>query len=150
MKALIDTGSVISIIPVGLLKLAQELGVDMDSMVTMLGEAEENQVLDASGNPMKFLMRIAVDIKVKGAKQAKVHLHIQQSSDTSILIGTNAMEALGIEVTLKPETDTNQETQQSTFKKTVKVRSATWLDELREDKDWSPVIEAVEKDVEVE
>ncbi|KAK6029636.1 hypothetical protein OSTOST_04251 [Ostertagia ostertagi] len=119
-RALIDTGSVVSIIPVGLLKLAQERGVDMDRMVTMLGEPNQNQVLDASGNPMKFLMRIAVEIEVKGAKRAKVQLHVQQSDDTLILLGTNAMKALGIEVNLKPETDLNHETHSTTKKDAVK------------------------------
>ncbi|KAK6056865.1 hypothetical protein COOONC_05627 [Cooperia oncophora] len=108
-KALIDTGSVISIIPVGLLQLAHNLGADIDQTGTILGDADKDEVLDASGNPMTFLKRIAVDIKVKGAKKANVQLHVQQASDTLILLGTNAMEALGIGVSLTPETDTDTE-----------------------------------------
>ncbi|KAK6056183.1 hypothetical protein COOONC_06312, partial [Cooperia oncophora] len=122
-KALIDTGSVISIIPVGLLQLAQKSGADIDTMATILGDADKDEVLDASGNPMTFLKRIAVDIKVKGAKKANVQLHVQQASDTLILLGTNAMEALGIGVSLTPETDTegDHEVQQT---KSKQVKSA--------------------------
>ncbi|VDO06692.1 unnamed protein product [Haemonchus placei] len=109
VNALVDTGSVISIISVGLLKLALDQGVDVDKVVTMLGEADKDKVLDASGNPMKFLMRIAVDVKVKGANSARVQLHVQHTHDTFILLGTNAMKALGIEVILKPESSTKQE-----------------------------------------
>ncbi|KAL6729616.1 hypothetical protein Aduo_000658 [Ancylostoma duodenale] len=106
-KALIDTGSVISIIPVGLLKRAQHAGSDLDEMVTMMEDDDDVQVYDASGNPMEFLMRIALEIKVQGAGRAKTQLYIQQSKDQLVLLGTNVLAALGIEVKLNPEKDEN-------------------------------------------
>ncbi|KAL6723983.1 hypothetical protein Aduo_018922 [Ancylostoma duodenale] len=106
-KALIDTGSVISIIPVGLLKRAQHAGSDLDEMVTMMEDDDDVQVYDASGNPMEFLMRIALEIKVQGAGRAKTQLYIQQSKDQLVLLGTNVLAALGIEVKLHPEKDEN-------------------------------------------
>ncbi|KAL6724159.1 hypothetical protein Aduo_019072 [Ancylostoma duodenale] len=104
-KALIDTGSTISIIPVGFLKRAQETGADLDQMVTMMGDGNETQVYDASGNPMKFLMRIATDVKVCGARATTAQLRVQQSRDEVIMLGTNVLGALGIQVTLNPSTD---------------------------------------------
>ncbi|RCN27353.1 hypothetical protein ANCCAN_26913 [Ancylostoma caninum] len=97
-KALIDTGSVITIIPLGLLKRAMEQGADLDNMVTMMGNGSDSQVYDASGNPMSFLMLIAATVSVEGAGTARVQMHIQKSNNDMILIGTNALEALGIHI----------------------------------------------------
>ncbi|KAL6733919.1 hypothetical protein Aduo_004519 [Ancylostoma duodenale] len=97
-KALIDSGSVITILPLGLLKKARGQGADLDKMVTMMGDGGDTQVHDASGNPMSFLMRIATAIQVKGGGCARVQMHIQKSDSDTILIGTNAFEALGIQI----------------------------------------------------
>ncbi|EYB82894.1 hypothetical protein Y032_0348g3182 [Ancylostoma ceylanicum] len=99
-KALIDTGSVITIIPLGLLKKAMEQGADLDEMVTMMGSGSATQVYDASGNPMSFLMLIATTISVEGAGSARVQMHIQKSENDTILLGTNALESLGIRIQL--------------------------------------------------
>ncbi|ETN83731.1 hypothetical protein NECAME_17359 [Necator americanus] len=65
--------------------------------------AKTAQVYDASGNPMTFLMRIAANIRVHGAGKAKIQLHIQESNSQVILLGTNALAPLGIELKLNPE-----------------------------------------------
>ncbi|RCN43506.1 hypothetical protein ANCCAN_10514 [Ancylostoma caninum] len=99
-KALIDTGSVITIIPLGLLKKAMKRGADLDKMVTMMGSGSATQVYDASGNLMSFLMLIAATISVEGAGSARVQMHIQKSENDTILLGTNALESLGIRIQL--------------------------------------------------
>ncbi|EYC24467.1 hypothetical protein Y032_0013g1920 [Ancylostoma ceylanicum] len=99
-EALIDSGSVITILPLGLLKKARDQGADLDKMVTMMGDGGDSQVQDASGNPMSFLMRIATAIQVKGGGSARVQMHIQKSDSDTILIGTNAFEALRIQIRL--------------------------------------------------
>ncbi|KAK6036368.1 zinc knuckle [Cooperia oncophora] len=81
-KALVDTGSVISIIPVGLLK--------------------RRRLFDASGNAMSFLSEITTEVMVIGASTACVHMHVQQSNDDTLLLGTNALEVLGISLKLTP------------------------------------------------
>ncbi|KAK6054478.1 zinc knuckle [Cooperia oncophora] len=104
-KALIDTGSVISIISLGTLRRAQKEGADLDSMVTMLGEVNVQDIKDASGNPMKFLQLISTNLEVQGAGKARVLMHVQDSMNETILLGTNALESLGIYITFKkPDT----------------------------------------------
>ncbi|EYC38184.1 hypothetical protein Y032_0736g1942 [Ancylostoma ceylanicum] len=110
IKALIDTGSVISVIPVGVVEKVQRSGVDLDSMATMMGDGEEAQVYNASGDPMEFLMRIATDVKVCGAGSATAQFHLQQSSDEVFMLGTNVLGALGIHVKLSPEGGLNTKT----------------------------------------
>ncbi|RCN48228.1 zinc knuckle [Ancylostoma caninum] len=102
-KALIDTGSVISVTPVGFLKKAQRAGVDLDRMVTIMGDGKEAQVCNASGDPMEFLMRIATEVRVCGAGSATAQFHVQQSSDEVLMLGTNVLGALGIHVKFSPE-----------------------------------------------
>ncbi|RCN44013.1 hypothetical protein ANCCAN_09958, partial [Ancylostoma caninum] len=101
-KALIDSGSVITIIPLGLLKKAKNQGIDLNKMVTMLDDSGKAQVYDASGNPMSFLMLIAASIEVKGGSSAKVQMHIHKSESNIILLGTNALNALGIQIRVEP------------------------------------------------
>ncbi|KAL6742447.1 hypothetical protein Aduo_015596 [Ancylostoma duodenale] len=102
-KALLDTGSVISVIPVGFLKKAQSAGVNLDSMVTMMGDGKEAQAYNASGDPTKFLMRIATKVRICGAGSATAQLHVQQSSDEVLMLLTNVLGALGIQVKFIPE-----------------------------------------------
>ncbi|KAK6027430.1 hypothetical protein OSTOST_06538, partial [Ostertagia ostertagi] len=70
IDAMIDTGSVVSIVPLGLLL-----------------EAKEEK--DRSGQS---------EVNVQGAGQARVQLHIQRSKDKIVLLGTNALQALNIHI----------------------------------------------------
>ncbi|KAL6742133.1 hypothetical protein Aduo_015321 [Ancylostoma duodenale] len=97
-KAMIDTGSIISILPLGLLKLALENGSPLDDLVTMLRDGDGRKIVDASGNEMSFLMLVATDVQVLGAGSARVQFHIQRTPDTLILLGMNALESSGIEI----------------------------------------------------
>ncbi|RCN36406.1 zinc knuckle, partial [Ancylostoma caninum] len=101
-KALIDTGSVLSIMPVGLLKRAQNR-VDFDQLVEIKDNINIQQVIDASGQSMHFLGVIAALVKVQGAGEAKVQMHVQKTADCTLLLGTNALEFLGIRVTLSDQ-----------------------------------------------
>ncbi|KAK6057644.1 hypothetical protein COOONC_04799 [Cooperia oncophora] len=77
VDAMIDTGSVVSIVPLGLLLEAKKNRVDLDSLVTMMGNGNSQKVVDASGNAMRFLMLIATEVDVQGAGRARV----QQAGD---------------------------------------------------------------------
>ncbi|VDP48352.1 unnamed protein product [Heligmosomoides polygyrus] len=55
VEALIDTGSVISILPAGLLKLAKSRGFDIDKEVELVSNDQKRKVFDASGTQMDFL-----------------------------------------------------------------------------------------------
>ncbi|KAK6017926.1 hypothetical protein OSTOST_16543 [Ostertagia ostertagi] len=100
IDAMIDTGSVVSIVPLGLLLEAKEKKIDLDSLVTIMGDGNSQRVVDASGNAMSFLMLIATEVNVQGAGQARVQLHIQRSKDKIVLLGTNALQALNIHIQL--------------------------------------------------
>ncbi|KAK5982447.1 hypothetical protein GCK32_010167, partial [Trichostrongylus colubriformis] len=99
-KAMIDTGSVISIVPMGLLKRAQREGADLDKSVTVMNPTDNRPILDASGNAMSFLKLIATNVRIQEAQWARVQLHVQDSPETLVLMGANALKALGIDVTL--------------------------------------------------
>ncbi|KAK6059562.1 zinc knuckle [Cooperia oncophora] len=86
VKALIDTGSVVSIIPVGLLKQARGQGVDLDSEARIVGDGKQRKLFDASGNAMSFLSEIVTEVTVIGASTACVHMHVQQSKDNTLLL----------------------------------------------------------------
>ncbi|RCN45604.1 hypothetical protein ANCCAN_08440 [Ancylostoma caninum] len=105
-KAMIDTGSIISILPLGLLKLALENGSPLDDLVTMLGDGDSRKIVDASGNEMSFLMLVATDVQVLGAGLARVQFHIQKTPDTLILLGMNALKSLGIQICMNRTQDT--------------------------------------------
>ncbi|VDO24507.1 unnamed protein product [Heligmosomoides polygyrus] len=76
-KALIDTGSVLSIIPTGFLYPLKEKGEDLDSMVTLLEPPRNRNISDVSGNPMKFLMRLDTQLAFQpGGKSVKVQFLI--------------------------------------------------------------------------
>ncbi|KAL6724058.1 hypothetical protein Aduo_018992 [Ancylostoma duodenale] len=68
----------------------------------MLDDSGKGQVYDASGNMMSFLMLIAASTDVKGNSSAKVQMHIHKSESNIILLGTNALNAMGIQVRVKP------------------------------------------------
>ncbi|EYC14484.1 hypothetical protein Y032_0040g234 [Ancylostoma ceylanicum] len=97
-KALIDTGSVISIVPVGLLKMARQQGVNFDAEAAKVGSGNERTLIDASGNPMGFLAELVANVRVQEAGKAPVHLHVQRTQDTTLLLGTNALSELGITI----------------------------------------------------
>ncbi|KAK6056897.1 zinc knuckle [Cooperia oncophora] len=87
-KALVDTGSVISIIPVGLLKRVREQGADLDAKAHIVGDGKQRRLFDASGNAMSFLSEIKTEVMVIGASTACVHMHVQQSNDDTLLLGS--------------------------------------------------------------
>ncbi|RCN25826.1 zinc knuckle [Ancylostoma caninum] len=97
-RALVDTGSIITIVPVGLLKRARNEGIDLDSKVTMIGKGGEQRIVDASGNPMQFHMIIEADVKLVGSPTIKAQMHVHPSSYEVLLLGTNVLGALGVRV----------------------------------------------------
>ncbi|KAK6061398.1 hypothetical protein COOONC_00934 [Cooperia oncophora] len=82
-KALVDTGSVFSIT---LLKRVREQGVDLDDKAHIVGMGKNAE--------------ITTEVMVIGASTVCVHMHMQQSNDDTLLLGTNALEVLGISLEL--------------------------------------------------
>uniref|UniRef100_A0A7I4YDV5 CCHC-type domain-containing protein n=1 Tax=Haemonchus contortus TaxID=6289 RepID=A0A7I4YDV5_HAECO len=111
VSAILDTGSMISIMPVGMLARAQKSGFDVDSLEVVPKESMV-PVFDASGNSMAFLGAVKVDIELDGGDSKEVAFHISDMKEGELLLGTDALEKLGVQVTLTPK-DSNMWSQDS-------------------------------------
>ncbi|VDO18786.1 unnamed protein product [Heligmosomoides polygyrus] len=103
VPAILDTGSMISIVPVGILARAQDAGFDIDSLEVLPRESM-GPVYDASNNQMVFLGAVKLNVELEGGKKVEVAFHISDEKGESILLGTNALGKLGVQVLLSPET----------------------------------------------
>ncbi|CAJ0608728.1 unnamed protein product [Cylicocyclus nassatus] len=102
VPAILDTGSMISIVPVGVLARAKKAGYDVD-VLEMISDRKLNPVYDASTNKMSFLGAVKVLVKLEGGKKSIVAFHISDVKDDDVLITTNALAALGVDIILKTE-----------------------------------------------
>ncbi|VDL70758.1 unnamed protein product [Nippostrongylus brasiliensis] len=98
-QALLDTGSMISIIPLGVLVKAKRRGFDIDSLEP-IDKKEIEPVFDASNNPMTFLGAVRIKVQLVGGPCAAVAFHTAKVDDNEILIGTNALPSLGVKLSL--------------------------------------------------
>ncbi|KAL6726279.1 hypothetical protein Aduo_008267 [Ancylostoma duodenale] len=57
---------------------------------------------DASGNRMTFLGAVKVRVEMEGGKKSEVAFHISDVKDDDILLGTNSLNELGVQLTLVP------------------------------------------------
>ncbi|EYC41356.1 hypothetical protein Y032_0572g141 [Ancylostoma ceylanicum] len=100
-EALIDTGSMVSILSIGILRSAQQRGIDVDALET-IGSDSMKPVYDASNNKMKFLGAVYVDVAIKGGRKSRVPFHISQEKGCEVLLGTNALNNLGVTINISP------------------------------------------------
>ncbi|KHJ97216.1 ATPase family protein [Oesophagostomum dentatum] len=89
----------ISILPAKILKDAQRSGYDVDQLEVL--DINSTTILDASNNVMNFLGATIVEIELVGGRKHDVAFHVSQENDNEILLGTNALAALGVDLTLK-------------------------------------------------
>ncbi|EYC18252.1 hypothetical protein Y032_0028g1760 [Ancylostoma ceylanicum] len=102
-NALLDSGSMISIIPLKVLAEAYDRGYDVDSL-ERVDERDMEAVFDASNNAMNFLGGVKIHVTLEGGKSSNVAFHISEEDSTEVLIGTNALKKLGVSITVTPET----------------------------------------------
>ncbi|RCN34048.1 zinc knuckle [Ancylostoma caninum] len=102
MPAILDTGSIISILPVGVLARARDAGFDVNSL-EVLPESSMVPVYDASGNRMTFLGAVKVYVGLEDGKKSEVAFHILDVKDDDILLSTNSLKELGVQLTLVPD-----------------------------------------------
>ncbi|VDL84828.1 unnamed protein product [Nippostrongylus brasiliensis] len=110
-QILLDTGSMISIIPVGLLAAAQGKGYDVDAL-EVAPRKEMIPVFDASGKRMDFLGAVKIKVELEGGKGSEVAFHIPDMNDKEILRCTNALEGLGVRVTMSQEVTRKEPTEE--------------------------------------
>ncbi|EYC34973.1 hypothetical protein Y032_1220g3764 [Ancylostoma ceylanicum] len=67
-------------------------------------------VYDASGNRMTFLGAVKIWVELEGGKKSEVAFHISDVKDDDILIGTNSLKELGVQLTfIQDETKHSEE-----------------------------------------
>lgn len=84
--ALIDSGSMVSIIPIGLLEKAQRRGFDVDSLATT-SSREISPLFDASDNQIDVLGAVEIDAELEGGRKALVTFHITNQFQNEVLLG---------------------------------------------------------------
>ncbi|VDP29866.1 unnamed protein product [Heligmosomoides polygyrus] len=96
--ALIDSGSMVSLISVDVLEEALSNGFDVDVLPT-LTRKEIGPIFDASGNAMEVFGAVTIEVELEGGLKDNVTFHIIKQSD-EILVGMNALERLGVRITI--------------------------------------------------
>ncbi|KHJ79202.1 hypothetical protein OESDEN_21158 [Oesophagostomum dentatum] len=104
VPAMLDTGSMISIIPVGPIAQARGKGYDVESLKLVEGR-EMVPVCDASGNLMKFLGAVKMEVELENGRKSLVAFHIADTCEKEVLLGTNSLRDLGIEVVIGKSSD---------------------------------------------
>nr|CDJ98100.1 unnamed protein product [Haemonchus contortus] len=102
VPAILDTGSMISILPVELLARAQKEAFDMEKL-EVLPEESMVPVCDASCNRMNFLGAIKMQVYLEGGDTAIVAFHIADTNDKDILLGMNALDRLVVQLVIRSE-----------------------------------------------
>ncbi|KAK6016205.1 zinc knuckle, partial [Ostertagia ostertagi] len=97
--ALIDTGSMISVVPVNILAKAQDKGVNVDAL-RLVENSQLTPVFDASNKRMAFLGAVYVEAELEGGNPGLVPFHISPSRNDEIILGTNALSKLGVKVSV--------------------------------------------------
>lgn len=105
--ALLDTGSELSILPVGILQQALGDGIDIDTEVKELILPEAATITDASGTTMKFLTAVELPVKDESdGQEVVVKMFVSMRQHDTVIIGTNAIPAMGYKISKimrKPE-----------------------------------------------
>ncbi|KAL6728884.1 hypothetical protein Aduo_010617 [Ancylostoma duodenale] len=130
--ALLDTGSEVSILPARILKQAIRDGINIDEVVEELPFDTAARVVDASGNAMKFLTVVRIDIREDGAQQSpvQVSMHVAQGETSALVLGTNILPVLGYRLakkhrrrTSRPKYERNRNTD---LEPESSVKTAKW------------------------
>ncbi|VDO21101.1 unnamed protein product [Haemonchus placei] len=105
VPAIVDTGSTISIIPVGILAKAQKASYDVDSL-EVLSDDSIIPVFDASRNHIAFVGANKIAVVLEERNKVEVAFHIADDNEADILLGTNTLGKLGVQVVLPPQEQT--------------------------------------------
>ncbi|KAK6019494.1 hypothetical protein OSTOST_14870 [Ostertagia ostertagi] len=114
--ALIDTGSMISIVPVEVLGKAKDRGFDVDTL-KLVEKSQLAPVFDASENKMEFLGAVFIETELEGGNRCVVPFHISPAKDEELILGTNALSRLGVEVSIvRNEVEGNRRERKGTMR----------------------------------
>uniref|UniRef100_A0A7I4Z4H8 Reverse transcriptase domain-containing protein n=1 Tax=Haemonchus contortus TaxID=6289 RepID=A0A7I4Z4H8_HAECO len=99
VTALLDTGLMISTVPVRVLAPAKDRGFDVDRF-ELIKECKNAPVYDASNNRMEFLGAVRIMVELEGGRSSDVAFYIVNSCDDEVLLGTNALSDLEVDLTI--------------------------------------------------
>ncbi|EYC04932.1 hypothetical protein Y032_0085g1872 [Ancylostoma ceylanicum] len=95
-KALLDTGSQISIIPLGMFQASLASGFDLDADVEEIPINQRAPVYDASGNKMSFKGAVRLTLQLGNGAKRRIAVFVMAGGDGKVVLGTNALAKLGI------------------------------------------------------
>ncbi|VDO75569.1 unnamed protein product [Heligmosomoides polygyrus] len=105
-RALLDTGSQISIISLKMLRAARTAGFHVDSDVEEITLGEPMPIYDASRiydeNKMTFKGAVRLTLQVDDGTKRRVALFVKEGGDGTLVFGTNALHILGFTLTSGP------------------------------------------------
>ncbi|KAL6728911.1 hypothetical protein Aduo_000017 [Ancylostoma duodenale] len=90
-RALLDSGSQVSILPLELLLTAQSSGFDLDADVEEIPQLEHPPIYDASGNRMNFKGAVRLSMRLKNGPRKKVAFLVIKGSEERLVLGTNIL-----------------------------------------------------------
>ncbi|KAL6723459.1 hypothetical protein Aduo_018466 [Ancylostoma duodenale] len=94
-RALLDSGSQISKLPLELLTTAQNAGFDLDSDAEEIPQLEHPSIYDASGYLMNFKGAARLSIRLKNGPKQRVAFFVMKGSDGRLVLDTNTLKVLG-------------------------------------------------------
>nr|CDJ82535.1 Zinc finger domain containing protein [Haemonchus contortus] len=123
-KALLDTGSQTTIIPVRLLKKAMDRKVDLDEYIERI-PGPNTKVRDASGN-MEFFDTIRIAIRLEDQVKA-VSAFVGRSPDEVVILGTNALELFNLRPLKGSEAKSEHMAAKRTASVAAEVKNRTYV-----------------------
>ncbi|KAK6033260.1 hypothetical protein OSTOST_00527 [Ostertagia ostertagi] len=113
-NALVDTGSMISINPIEIVARAQDRGFDVDSL-SVVPKSKLKPVFDASNNEMKLMSAVYIQVETEGRRSELIAFHISPAKEAEVIIGTNALNKLGVEVSIDTKSRVNIKVDEETL-----------------------------------
>ncbi|VDO97483.1 unnamed protein product [Heligmosomoides polygyrus] len=95
-RALLDSGSQVSIIPLETLNTAWKAGFDLNADVEEIPLTEKAAVYDASGNQMTFKGAVRLTMQLQDGIKQRIACFVMKGGDGMIVLGTNALQKLGV------------------------------------------------------
>ncbi|KAL6743019.1 hypothetical protein Aduo_016106 [Ancylostoma duodenale] len=116
-RALLDSGSQVSILPLELLLTAQSSGFDLDADVEEIPQLEHPPIYDASGNRMNFKGAVRLSMRLKNGPRKRVAFLMIKGSEERLVLGTNILGMLGYNLCKVRNNQKSVEAKQSNMKR---------------------------------
>ncbi|EYC35032.1 hypothetical protein Y032_1180g3735 [Ancylostoma ceylanicum] len=123
VKALLDTGSEMSIIPLSVFQRARSEGINLDNYVERVPRVDA-VIRNASGEVMNFADTVRMDVTMQG-KTRPIAFHVGGGFGEVVILGTNALENFGLRLTM--EEDKNGMTEAEQPEREVRVKERTFI-----------------------